>query len=76
MKICTHAQMCANDQVIRTTSPHTAPVRVSCYPHGAATAVGFWDNLRLWRGRRWWRWRWWWNWNKHILAVWRKKLNV
>lgn len=63
MKICTHAQVCTNDQVIRATSPHTAPVRGPCYPHGAATAVGFRGNLGL---RRWGRWWWWgWNWNTH-----------
>lgn len=63
VRFCTHAQVCADDQVIRATSPHTAPVRGPCHPHGAATAMGLRDNLRLWRrGRRWW---WWWNWNKH-----------
>lgn len=73
MKFCTHAQVCANDQVIRATPPHTAPVRGPCHPHGAATSMGLGGNLRLWRrGRRWW---WWWNWNTHTYrqckGVWR-----
>lgn len=62
MKFCTHAQVCANDQVIRATSPHTAPVRGPCHSHGAATSMGLGGNVGLWRGgRRWW----WWNWNTH-----------
>lgn len=63
MKFCTHAQVCANEQIISATSPHTAPVRGSCHSHGAATSMGLGGNLRLRRrGRRWW---WWWNWNTH-----------
>lgn len=63
VRFCTHAQVCADDQVIRATSPHTAPVRGPCHPHGAATAVGLRGSFGLWRrGRRWW---WWWNWNTH-----------
>lgn len=64
--------MCANDQVIRATSPHTAPVRGPCHSHGAATPLGLGGNLWLrGRGRRWW-WRW--NWNTHTyLAMQRKR---
>lgn len=63
VRFCTHAQVCADDQVIRATSPHTAPVRGPCHPHGAATAMGLRGSFGLWRrGRRWW---WWWNWNTH-----------
>lgn len=61
MKFCTHAQVCANEQIISATSPHTAPVRGSCHSHGAATSMGLGGNLRLWRRGRWW----WWNWNTH-----------
>lgn len=59
---CTHAQVCANNQVIRATSPHTAPVCVPCHSHGAATPMRLGGNLGLWRRGRWW-WRW--NWNIH-----------
>lgn len=63
MNVCTHAHVRANDQVIRATSPHTAPVGGPCHPHGAATSMGLGGSVGL---RRRWRWWWcWWNWNTH-----------
>lgn len=71
-KLCTHAQLCANEQVIRATSPYTAPVCGPCHSHGAATPMGFRSNLRLWRrGWRWWWW--WWNWNIHTYLQWSRR---
>ena len=63
----THANVCANDQVIRATAPHTAPVRGPCHSHGTATAMGLRGGFRLRRRGRWWWWRW--NWNTHILSI-------
>lgn len=67
INISTHANVCANDQVIRATPPHTAPVRGPCHSHGTATAMGLRGRFRLRRRGRWWWW--WWNWNTHTVSI-------